>query len=94
MTSRPVLRAAASTTPAALAESIAREFRADREVRAVDVEVIGNEAIARGVKAIAVARGQTIPQGFDLTIVPVFSDFENDGDHWHGMTLGIYRVAT
>ena len=99
MTSQvPVLRVAVGTNVQALGEAIARHFRVPAAVRprAVDVEAVGNEAVARAMKGIAAARGVTVPQGFDLAVVPKFTVFEvgDEAVLRDGMTLTVRVVVT
>ncbi len=50
-----------------------------REKGKVELQAIGAAAVNQAMKAIAIARGFTAPQGVDLICIPAFQDVEIDG---------------
>ena len=77
------------TNPAKLAGAIAGALR---DTVQVELKVIGAGAVNQAVKAIAIARGYTVPAGFDLNVRPSFEDTTVDGSPRSSMKLLVERA--
>ncbi len=51
-----------------------------REKKKVELHAIGAGAVNQTIKAIAISRGYVAPNGFDLIMVPAFTDIEINGE--------------
>ena len=66
----PILKVASSTIPKKLAGSISSALEKNPRC---DVIAIGAGAVNQTIKAIAIARGITVPKGYDITNRPFFT---------------------
>ena len=89
------LRVSKSTNAKALASSIMRVFE---DGRRVEISCIGVAALSQAVKAVAIAMGETGPQGYLLAIVPAFDtkmvkDRDSGEDHeLTSMKLKVFKL--
>lgn len=71
------IKVAANSRTAAVAGAIAGVFR---ERQYAEVQAIGASAVNQAVKAIALAKGYLVDDGFDLVCVPHFVDVDIEGN--------------
>lgn len=71
-----IIKVASSSRTAAVAGAIAGVFR---DTKHAEVQAIGASAVNQAVKAIAIAKGYLVRDGFDIVCVPNFVDVEIDG---------------
>ena len=58
----------------------------------VELKVIGAGAVNQAVKAVAIARGFTVPTGYDLNIRPSFANTMVDGSQRSSISLVVERI--
>lgn len=80
------LKVAGKSNPKSVAGSIANNIR---EKKAVEITVMGPNAINQAMKAAAIAREFLNPEGFDLVVRPEFLHIELDGEQKSAMKLVI-----
>lgn len=56
----------------------------------VNIQCVGAGAVNQAIKAVAIARGFLIPNGFDISCAPVFSDILINGESRTAIRLSIY----
>lgn len=78
------LRVRGDSDPKRVARAIAATIYREGEA---DVRAMGPDAVSCAVKAIAIARGIMAPNGYDLVMVPAFSDAMVNGVHKTVMRL-------
>ncbi len=71
-----VIKVSANSRTAAVAGAIAGVMR---ENRIAEVQSIGAGAVNQAIKAIILAKGYLLNDGFDIMCVPEFVDVEIDG---------------
>ena len=71
-----IIRVSAKSRSPAVAGAIAGVVR---ENGRADVQAVGAGAVNQAVKAIAIARGFLLLDGFDVVGIPSFTDVEIDG---------------
>lgn len=71
-----VIKVKANSRTAAVAGAIAGVFR---ENKRAEVQAIGAGAINQSVKALVLARGYLLEDGFNVVCIPEFVDVEIDG---------------
>ncbi len=83
-----VLKVSSQSNPNSVAGAIAGVIRKDGEV---EVQAVGAGAVNQAVKAIAVARGYTAPQGMDLICIPGFTVAEIRGEERTGIMFLVQK---
>ena len=78
-----------NTNASKLAGAIAGALRGNSQV---ELKVIGAGAVNQAVKAVAIARGYTVPAGHDLNIRPSFADATVNGSPRSSMSLVVERT--
>jgi len=71
-----VIKVKANSRTAAVAGAIAGVFR---ENKRAEVQAIGAGAINQSIKALVLARGYLLEDGFNVVCIPEFVDVEIDG---------------
>ena len=66
-----ILKVSSKSSPSKVAGAIANIFREDSSV---EIQAIGAGALNQSIKAIAIARGFLSPSGYELYVIPSFSD--------------------
>lgn len=85
-----ILRVSATSKPGAVAGALASSLR---DHKSVELQAIGAAAVNQAVKAVAIARGFTAPNGSNLSFVPAFTDvLLEDGVKRTGMKLIVQSV--
>lgn len=72
-----VLKVSAKSSAKAVAGAVAAVVRQKGEV---EVQAIGPGAVNQAVKAVAIARGLTAPNGLDLVCIPAFAEAQVDDE--------------
>jgi stage V sporulation protein S len=70
------IKVAANSRTSAVAGAIAGVFR---ENQRAEVQAIGASAVNQAVKALALAKGYLVEDGYDIVCIPFFVDVEIDG---------------
>jgi len=83
---KAILRVKSSSAPKALAGSITATMK---EHGFASLKCIGDGAIGRGVKAVAIASGYLKPIGISIKITPYFFETEIDGETRTGISMDI-----
>ena len=89
--SNGVLMVGTKTDVMKLAGAIAGTLRHSDQV---ELKAIGAGAVNQGVKAIAIARGYTVPTGYDLSVRPSFADTEVNGVPRSSISLVVERTKS
>jgi stage V sporulation protein S len=71
-----IIKVSATSRTSAVAGAIAGVMR---EHQHADVQAIGASAVNQAVKALALAKGYLVDDGYDIVCVPQFVDVEIDG---------------
>ena len=71
-----IMKVSSSSNPTSVAGAIASMIR---EVKEIQIQVIGAASLNQAIKAIAIARGYIVPTGKELKCVPSFHDLTIDG---------------
>lgn len=71
-----LIKVSANSRTSAVAGAIAGVIR---ERQHAEVQAIGASAVNQAVKALALARGYLVEDGYDIVCVPKFIDVEIDG---------------
>lgn len=71
------LKVSGHSNPKLVAGAIAAFLR---EQNMVEIQAIGAGAVNQAVKAIAITRGYVAPNGFDLVVIPAFSEITIAGE--------------
>lgn len=87
MTHEP-LRVSDNTRPGALAGAVSNILR---EQETVEVRAIGAGAVNQAIKALAIARGYLVQDGYDLSVVPSFTAVDIDGQERTAICLVVHR---
>ena len=66
-----ILKVSSKSNPSKVAGAIANIFR---ENKRVEIECVGAGALNQSIKAIIIAKGFLSPSGYELYIIPAFSD--------------------
>ena len=72
-----ILKVSAKSNPNSVAGALAGVLR---ERGAAEIQAIGDGAINKAEKAVAIARGFVAPSGVDLICIPAFTDIQIDGE--------------
>ncbi|GAW91068.1 stage V sporulation protein S [Calderihabitans maritimus] len=72
-----VLKVSTRSNPKAVAGALTAAFR---NQGSVEIQAVGAGAVNQAVKAIAIARGYLAPNGYDLVMIPAFTEIEIDGE--------------
>lgn len=70
-----VLKVSAKSKPSSVAGAIAGELKSSQRV---ELHAIGAAAVNQAVKAVAIARSLTAPNGKNLVAIPAFGDIKLD----------------
>lgn len=77
MASVEIIKINANSDVKRVAGSIAQMTR---EGLNVEIQVIGAGCVNKAVKAVAIARGYLSTSGYNLAVIPAFTDIEIDGE--------------
>lgn len=66
-----MLKVSSKSNPSKVAGAIANLFR---DNKTIEIQTVGAGSLNQAIKSIAIARGFVTPMGFDLVIIPSFSD--------------------
>ncbi len=83
------LKISSKSDPSKVAGAIA-EFM--KEYKLVTIRTIGAGAVNQAMKAIAIARGFVVPQGFDISCAPSFYKTEINGDEISAILITLRKV--
>ena len=70
------LKVSSKSNPNSVAGALANAFR---EKGTVEIQAVGAGALNQAIKAVIIARGYVAPMGYNLSIVPSFSDVTING---------------
>lgn len=82
------LKVSSKTNPNSIAGAIA-EFMKEHDI--VTIKTIGAGALNQAMKGIAIARGFTVPQGFDIMCTPSFYKTEIEGTEISAILLTLTK---
>lgn len=82
------LKVSTKTNPGSIAGAIA-EFL--KQNTTISIKTIGAGALNQAMKGIAIARGFTVPQGFDISCAPSFYKTEINEDEISAILLTLTR---
>lgn len=81
-----MLKVSSKSNPSKVAGAIANLFRENQKV---EIQTIGAGSLNQAIKSIAIARGFVTPMGFDLVVIPSFSDIKINGEEKTAIKLKI-----
>ena len=81
------LKVSSKSSPASVAGAIAGMVK---DGVPVNIQSVGAGAVNQAIKAVAIARGFLIPNGYDISCAPTFSDIDIDGQSRTAIRIAIY----
>ena len=80
------LKVSAKTNPHSVAAAMMTMLK---QRRSVELLVVGAGALNQAMKAVAIARPQLLPEGWDVVVIPSFQPIEIDGEARTGINLKV-----
>lgn len=83
-----LIKVSAQSRSTAVAGAIAGVMR---EAGYAEMQAIGASAVNQAVKAITIARGYLVQDGFDLAVVPSFTEVDIEGNERTAVRFAIFK---
>ncbi len=83
-----LIKVSAQSRSTAVAGAIAGVMR---EQGYAEMQAIGASAVNQAIKAITIARGYLVQDGFDLAIIPSFTEVDIEGNERTAVRFAIYK---
>ncbi len=83
-----LIKVSAQSRSTAVAGAIAGVMRQEGHA---EMQAIGASAVNQAVKAIAIARGYLVQDGFDLVSIPSFTEVDIEGNERTAVRISIFK---
>ncbi len=83
-----LIKVSAHSRSTAVAGAIAGVMR---EAGHAEMQAIGASAVNQAIKALAIARGYLVQDGFDIVITPSFNEVEIEGNERTAVRLSVHK---
>jgi stage V sporulation protein S len=86
-----LIKVSAQSRSTAVAGAIAGVMR---EQGHAEMQAIGASAVNQAIKAITIARGYVEQDGFDLSVVPSFTEVDIEGNERTAVRFSVFKQST
>ena len=83
-----LIKVSAQSRSTAVAGAIAGVMR---EAGHAEMQAIGASAVNQAIKALAIARGYLVQDGFDIAVTPSFNEVNIEGNERTAVRLSVYK---